>query len=65
MLNFSINKTLVFGDYLNDLDMFRVAGHSVAMENALPEVKESADQIIGSNKQGAVMNFLETIWKNS
>ena len=64
-LGFSINKTLVFGDYLNDLDMFRVAGHSVAMENALPEVKESADQIIGSNKQGAVIDFLESIWKNS
>jgi len=37
----------------------------VAMENALPEVKESADQIIGSNKQGAVIDFLESIWKNS
>ena len=64
-LGFSINKTLVFGDYLNDLDMFRVAGCSVAMENALPEVKESADQIIGPNQQGAVLDFLESIWKNA
>ncbi|MZG52471.1 MAG: HAD family hydrolase [Nitrospinae bacterium] len=63
-MNFSINKTLVFGDYLNDLDMFRVAGHSVAMGNALPEVKESAHQIIGHNHQGAVLDFLESIWKN-
>lgn len=62
-LNFPLNKTLVFGDYLNDLDMFRVAGYSVAMENALPEVKESADQIIGRNSQGAVLDFLETVWE--
>ncbi|MBT5469397.1 MAG: HAD family hydrolase [Nitrospina sp.] len=64
-INFPLSKTLVFGDYLNDLDMFRVAGYSVAMENALPEVKESANQIIGSNSQGAVLNFLEAVWTNS
>ncbi len=63
-LNFTLQKTLVFGDYLNDLDMFRVAGYSVAMENALPEVKESANQIIGRNSEGAVMDFLESIWRN-
>ena len=64
-LNISLNKTLVFGDYLNDLDMFRVARYSVAMENALPEVKESANKIIGHNSQGAVLDFLESIWENS
>jgi 5-amino-6-(5-phospho-D-ribitylamino)uracil phosphatase len=64
-LNFPLNKTMVFGDYLNDLDMFQVAGYSIAMENALPEVKKSADHIIGSNNQGAVLNFLESIWMNA
>jgi 5-amino-6-(5-phospho-D-ribitylamino)uracil phosphatase len=64
-LNFPLNKTMVFGDYLNDLDMFQVAGYSVAMENALSEVKESADQIIGPNSQGAVLNFLESIWMSA
>ena len=64
-LNFPLSKTLVFGDYLNDLDMFRVARYSVAMENALPEVKESANKIIGHNSQGAVLDFLESIWENS
>jgi len=64
-LNFSLSKTLVFGDYLNDLDMFRVARYSIAMENALPEVKESANKIIGHNSQGAVLDFLESIWENS
>ncbi len=61
-LNFPLTRTLVFGDYLNDLDMFHVAGYSVAMGNALPEVKESANQTIGTNAQGAVLDFLESIW---
>ena len=64
-LNFPLSKTIVFGDYLNDLDLFRVARYSVAMENALPEVKESANKIIGHNSQGAVLDFLESIWENS
>jgi Cof subfamily protein (haloacid dehalogenase superfamily) len=64
-LNFPLNKTMVFGDYLNDLDMFKVAGYSVAMENALPEVKEFADRIIGPNSQGAVLDFLESMWMNT
>tara|TARA_B100001123_G_scaffold97459_1_gene112157 strand:+ start:408 stop:1280 length:873 start_codon:yes stop_codon:yes gene_type:complete len=64
-LNFPLSKTIVFGDYLNDLDLFRVARYSVAMENALPEVKKCANKIIGHNSQGAVLDFLESIWENS
>jgi 5-amino-6-(5-phospho-D-ribitylamino)uracil phosphatase len=58
----SLENVVVFGDYLNDLDMFRIAGHAVAMENALQEVKNSANEIIGSNAQGAVLKYLESIW---
>lgn len=57
-----LEQVVVFGDYLNDLDMFRIAGHAIAMENALQEVKESANEIIGSNAQGAVLQYLESIW---
>jgi Cof subfamily protein (haloacid dehalogenase superfamily) len=58
----SLENVVVFGDYLNDLDMFRIAGRAVAMENALPEVKDSSNEIIGSNAQGAVLQYLESIW---
>lgn len=64
-LNLNLQKTMAFGDYLNDLDMFRIAGYSAAMGNALPEVKESANLIIGQNRDGAVLNFLESIWPNT
>jgi hypothetical protein len=57
-----LENIVVFGDYLNDLDMFEIAGRAIAMENALPEVKESADEIIASNDQGAVLQYLELIW---
>jgi len=57
-----LENVVVFGDYLNDLDMFCIAGHAVAMENALQEVKDFADEIIGNNSQGAVLQYLESIW---
>jgi len=61
-LEVPLDRTVVFGDYLNDLDMFRIAGRAIAVENALPEVKESAHEIIGSNSQGAVLQYLELIF---
>ena len=60
-LKMPLEDFVVFGDYLNDLEMFEVAGQSIAMGNALAEVKLSADLIIGSNKNLSVINFLEEI----
>lgn len=45
---------IVYGDNLNDLPMMAAADESVAMANALPEVKEAATRIIGSNTDDAV-----------
>ncbi len=61
-LGVPLEHVVVFGDYLNDLGMFRIAGRSIAMENALPEIKDSADKIIGSNAEGGVLRYLESIW---
>jgi 5-amino-6-(5-phospho-D-ribitylamino)uracil phosphatase len=62
-LGFSLSNTVVFGDYLNDLDMFKVAGYAIAVENALPEVKSSADQVISSNVDKGVILYLESLFK--
>ncbi|MFQ5450166.1 MAG: HAD family hydrolase [Nitrospinaceae bacterium] len=56
-----LEEVVVFGDYLNDLEMFRIAGHSVAVANALPEVKALAHEVIGSNENGAVIDYLESV----
>ena len=41
-LGISPEETLVFGDYLNDLEMMQEAAHSYAMKNAHPEVIKAA-----------------------
>ncbi len=63
ILGIPLSNTVVFGDYLNDLDMFEVAGYSIAVENALPEVKSSADHIIPSNIDKGVILYLESLFK--
>jgi Cof subfamily protein (haloacid dehalogenase superfamily) len=44
----------VFGDYNNDLPMFREAGLSVAMGNACQEAKDLADVVTSSNDDDGV-----------
>ena len=60
-LDTPLSQVVVFGDYLNDLEMFAAAGRSIAMANALPEVLKAADQVIGSNAEAAVLTHLESL----
>lgn len=39
------DETLVFGDFLNDLDMIQNAGHSYAMKNAHPQIISAAKNV--------------------
>ncbi|MEZ3598980.1 MAG: Cof-type HAD-IIB family hydrolase [Paramuribaculum sp.] len=52
-------RLVVFGDNLNDLPMMREADVAVAVANAFPQVKESADVIIGPNTADSVVLFIE------
>ena len=62
-LGVPLSKTVVFGDYLNDLDMFKVAGYSIAVQNALPEVKYYAHHVISSNIENGVIFYLESLFE--
>ena len=53
-LNISYDDVMCIGDSENDLSMLKVAGVSVAMGNATPEVKEQADYITADNQHGGV-----------
>lgn len=53
------DRVVVFGDNLNDIPMMQVADVAVAVENARPEVKAIAHQIIGANTTDAVPLFIE------
>lgn len=52
------DRVIAFGDNINDLPMMREADLAVAVENALPEVKEAADIVIGANTTDAVARFI-------
>jgi len=53
------SEIIAFGDDLNDIDMLSCAGVSVAMENALDEVKTVADHICDTNDNDGVAKWLE------
>ena len=60
-LGISVNETMVFGDYNNDLEMLRLAHFSYAMENAHPNVKKEARFSTKSNDQAGVEIILEQL----
>jgi len=51
-------RLVVFGDGLNDLDMFLDADHAVAVENAVPELIAAASEIAGPHHQDGVVRWL-------
>ena len=61
-LDISPKNTTVFGDGLNDMEMFKLAGISVAVKNALEELKKEASIISNfSNDEDAVVRYIQQI----
>lgn len=57
-------KVAAFGDNLNDLPLFEESDERYAVSNALPKVRDQADQVIGSNREDGVANYLKKCWKS-
>ncbi len=55
---FNQNELVVFGDQINDLKMFSIADVAVAVENAVPSLKERATTVIGGNDHDSVAKFI-------
>ena len=53
------SRLVVFGDGMNDLEMFGIADEAYATANAVPELKRIATGVIGSNDEDAVAHWLE------
>ena len=53
------DKTVAFGDNLNDLPLFSVADLRCAVENAVSELKAVADTVIKSNEENGVAEYLK------
>lgn len=54
-------ETMVFGDYMNDLEMLQQAGFSFAVANAHPEILRAARYIAPSNDDNGVLRTLEQV----
>lgn len=48
-----------FGDAINDLPMFQVADEAYAVDNAIEELKQQSDGVIGSNEEDGVARWMQ------
>lgn len=56
----SPDHAVAFGDGENDLPMFRIAGHSVAMKNAPDRIKKLADEVTAyTHAENGLYHFLK------
>jgi Cof subfamily protein (haloacid dehalogenase superfamily) len=54
-------QTMVFGDFLNDLEMMDAATYSFAMANAHPLLKERASWVAPTNNANGVVRAIRTV----
>lgn len=59
--NIPKERIIAFGDEDNDLEMITFAGHGVAMDNAIHELKEAADTITRSNDDDGIAAYLQQV----
>lgn len=60
-LGITYEETMIFGDYLNDLEMLKKGKYSFAMENAHEEIKKISNFIAKSNNENGVLEELKKI----
>jgi len=61
-LNRPLKEITVFGDSINDIAMFKLAGTSIAVSNALDETKAVADIVLEhSNDDDGVAHYLQEL----
>lgn len=63
-INVSTDEVIFFGDSSNDIEMIENVGLGVAMGNALPQVKEKADEIALTNDEEGILCFLTNLFFN-
>lgn len=64
-LNITFDETMVFGDYLNDVEMMQNAYYSYAMANAHPDlIKVARFQAASNDENGVVLKIKEMLENN-
>ena len=58
-LGITREETMAFGDFMNDLEMLQEAGYSVAMKNALPQIKAVCrEETAYTNEEDGVIRWI-------
>lgn len=57
---FHFDRIVCFGDAVNDIPMFQISDECYAVENAVPQLKEIATGVIGSNNVDGVARWIES-----
>ncbi len=60
-LNIPQEKIAAFGDDFNDIGMLKLCGKGIAMQNAIAEVKEAADETCPANQEDGVAKWIERL----
>ncbi|MFV0414502.1 MAG: Cof-type HAD-IIB family hydrolase [Oscillospiraceae bacterium] len=63
VMNIPLDNTIAIGDYYNDIDIMRKAGHSVAMANAPREIQILADETTAGCNECGVGQYLYKLIK--
>lgn len=59
VLDITLDDIIAFGDDYVDIGMLKLCGIGVAIGNAIDEVKDIADIVIGSNDEDGIAEYLE------
>ena len=59
LLGIDLQDMIAFGDDENDYEILKYCGTGVAMANAIPQIREVADEITDSNDEDGVAAYLE------
>ncbi len=60
-LSISVKKCVHVGDWLNDIPVFRVVGHSVALNSKFDRVKRAASEVLNTDNLLDVYNHLASL----
>jgi len=60
-LSISVKKCIHVGDWLNDIPVFRVVGHSIALNSKFEKVKGAASYVLNTDNLLDVYNHLITL----
>lgn len=60
----SMSDVIAFGDGENDITMLKMSGTGVAMGNAMPLVKASADVVTDKNTQKGIYHYLKEVFSH-